>query len=447
MKKITRHLLAFSVAACLVAGLSACGNSSSEDTSANSAAEAIPVTESEDTASSADVESASSSALSVLPSGELVGIFKMVEMTSPDETFSADDLAQAETAGVVLYIVFSEDGSLYLNSDGEESTGTWDDSGITIEGEEVAYSLDGDTLVLTEDDVVLTFTRTTQEEIDAILANGVSDAESDTAASESDSDYVVGGDYSTEEKVLFETDDCVITITGYDTEDYYYGFIVNVRCENRTSDKTLGFSAGDAAINGYMFVPFFGDEATAGNSVNGEIEFDRTEMQQAGITSVDELTIEINVYDSETYDTLYNDTVTVYPTGMSADQVVYPERTPSADDTVVIDDDDVTFIITGMDHDDLWDAYEVTVYMENKTDRTLMYYWDNVAVNGAMIDPYWAKEVLSGKKAYAEIRFYDSSLEENGITDITSIEYKLGIRDADDWVSDNLVEETFTYTP
>lgn len=422
-----KKIAALGIAICLAAALCACGGTTNNNETGSTAA--------------STKETAGSS---------IVGIFKLVKMEGSDITLSEDDIALAESMGAVFYLDFSDDGTVKADLYGEESTGTWNKSSITLDEATMKYSLDGDTLTLTEDDVTAILMRTTQDDIDGILANAESTetaAEEEEAASDG---YHVEGTYSTDETVLVDTDDCAMTITGYDTDDPFYGLIVNIRCDNKTSDKTLNFRIEDAAVNGYMMTSIFPESVSAGNSANATLDLVGSELETAGITSVDELELKIRVYDDEDWSDVYEGTVTVYPTGKTADEIVSPERTSTDNESVAADDENVTFVTLGLERDEDTGTCYLRIYMENKTDKTLTFDLENVAVNGKMIDPYWAENVLPGKKAYSTASFYESDLEDNGITDIsqiTSIEYKLQVQDADDWSADYLVDETFTYNP
>ena len=135
---------------------------------------------------------------------------------------------------------------------------------------------------------------------------------------------------------------------------------------------------------------------------------------------------------------------TIYPTGHSAQTLVLPEHIPVAGQVVVADDEHVRFVI---ERGQRASGYTLQVYLENKTDRNLMYAWDQVSVNGFMVDPFWAMSVAAGKKACSEISFLDSDLERNGIEAVSDIEFTLLVSDYDDWAADYLLEKTFTYNP
>ena len=73
--------------------------------------------------------------------------------------------------------------------------------------------------------------------------------------------------------------------------------------------------------------------------------------------------------------------------------------------------------------------------------------WDNVTVNGTEVDPFWATELLPGTRAYSTISFSNSDLEANNITDISEITCDMTAYNADDWMADYLLEDTYTFNP
>lgn len=225
------------------------------------------------------------------------------------------------------------------------------------------------------------------------------------------------------------------------------GMQLRIQCENKT-DRTLLFSWDMVSICGFMYDPFWAEEVAAGKTVNSTIYLDTYELEQMDVTSVDEISFILRVVDSENWmePPLVEEACTIYPTGLNADTLVLPSRAPTEDQVVLVDNDDLRFVIEWADEEDT-SAYTVYVYMENKTDRNLMYSWDLVSVNDVMIDPFWAMSVAAGKKACSEVTFYRSELESNGITEVSDIEFTLLVSDYDDWEADYLLEETYSYTP
>lgn len=116
-------------------------------------------------------------------------------------------------------------------------------------------------------------------------------------------------------------------------------------------------------------------------------------------------------------------------------------------EVVAVDNDLCTIKITGIDPDNLW-GYTLNAYLENKSaDKTYMFSVSGAAINGVQSDPLFASEVAAGKKSNASISFSDSDLSDNGITDYTDIELTFRVHDSDDWMADDIAQETIHIYP
>ena len=113
---------------------------------------------------------------------------------------------------------------------------------------------------------------------------------------------------------------------------------------------------------------------------------------------------------------------------------------------ILVDDDNCTVKITGIDADNLW-GYTLKVFLENKTELELMYTVDCVSVNGFMCDPFWASTVTANMKSNEEISFSEETFERNSIETPTEITFTLRIYDNNNWEADYLVEQEFTIYP
>lgn len=135
------------------------------------------------------------------------------------------------------------------------------------------------------------------------------------------------------------------------------------------------------------------------------------------------------------------------PTTQATTQTtVPPTTTPVFREITLVDTDDVTVKITGIEEDAIF-GYTLKVFIENKTDKELMFTVENVSVNGFMCDPFWASTVDAGMKANEEISFSDKEFEKNNIEAVEKIQLTLRAYDNDDWTADDIVNETLTITP
>ena len=248
------------------------------------------------------------------------------------------------------------------------------------------------------------------------------------------------------ETVLADNENITFTVKSAEFSEHV-GLQLQVQCVNKT-DRNLMFSWDMVSVCGYMFDPMWAEEVAAGKTANSTVSFDTYQLEKMGIASVDEISFTLRIYDSENWmeAPLVQEAFTVYPTGLNAETLNLPPREEMGGQAVVAEDENVRFIIEWADAEDT-EEYTVYVYMENKTDRNLMYAWDMVSVNGFMVDPFWSATVAAGKKAVDTVTFYRSDLEANGIETVSEIEFTLTVSDYDNWEADYLVNTVFTYLP
>lgn len=250
--------------------------------------------------------------------------------------------------------------------------------------------------------------------------------------------------YSLPETTIVDDENCTFIIK--EIKETSYSVEVSAFCENKT-DKLLMFSLDNVVVNGYMNDPFWATEVAAGKKANQTIEFYTDGTTGLSIDQIDELRFDLLVFDSEDWEAphLVDDSFVVYPTGLSADTFVRPERVPYDNETPITDDENGTFIICAADPDSAY-GYTLTVFIENKTDETMMVSWDEVSVNGYMADPFWGCSVASNACAITEISFW-TTLEDNGIEEVEDIEFRLRMSDYDSMGDIVYLNDVFSYNP
>lgn len=248
-----------------------------------------------------------------------------------------------------------------------------------------------------------------------------------------------------EELVVVDNDECTIKITKIDP-DNMWGYTLKVYLENKSADKTYMFSVQSGAVNGVECDPFFATEVAPGKKSNNDISFTDATLKDNGIKEFTDIEMTFKVYDSNDWmaDPVALETVHVYPFG--EEKATTFVRESQSTDTVLFDDENVSVIVIGYANDSIW-GYTVNLYLENKTDKTLMYSVDEASVNGYMADPFWAKELQPGKMAFTSMSWSDTAFEENDITEVEEIEMIFNVYDQNDWMADRLIEETVTLKP
>ena len=109
------------------------------------------------------------------------------------------------------------------------------------------------------------------------------------------------------------------------------------------------------------------------------------------------------------------------------------------EEQVLLDNEYITFTITDAPKEDFW-GQSISVYLENKTDKTLMYALDNVSVNGYMVDVLFATEVEHDKKENTSITIFSNDLEKNKIETVENITFNLRVYDSNDWMAEPIID-------
>lgn len=254
-------------------------------------------------------------------------------------------------------------------------------------------------------------------------------------------------EYTIADYVVVDNDSCKMTVISC-TAKKSGGIDVKVQLENKTTDKTLVFSWDDVAVNGWVIDPLFAKSVAPGKKANDTISFSKSDFEKCNLTSADKVEFKLRVYDENDWsaDDIVEDVFCIYPTGLDDAAVKSPQRTSEANEVVVVDNEQCTFVIVKNYVDKIW-GYTLSVYLENKSDINLMFSWDDVSVNGFMIDPFWASSVPAGNKKVSTINFSSSEFEENGIKDVEEIEFSLSIHDDDRWDAKDIVNDVFSYQP
>ncbi len=248
---------------------------------------------------------------------------------------------------------------------------------------------------------------------------------------------------SFQEQTIVDNEYCTIRITGIDP-DNFWGYTLQVYLENKSADKTYMMSVDHASINGVSSESLFAVEVAPGKKANENISF-MTEFPE-DIGKYSDIILAFRVYNSDdwTEDPVTETEAHIYPYGKaSATQYRRPAQTT---DTVLVDKENVTILITGYRMDAIW-GYTADLYIENKTDKEIMVSVDGVSVNGFMIDPFFATSLSVGTAKFTSISWSEANLTSNGITQVEEIEMKLRVYDNNDWMADDIVNETITLNP
>ena len=239
---------------------------------------------------------------------------------------------------------------------------------------------------------------------------------------------------------------CSFTVTGTEMNEHL-GLQIHVLCENN-SDRPLMFSWNNVSVCGFMYDPLWAEEVSPGKKVNSTIGIDTYALEKIGINNVEEISFTLTVRDSEEFmePPVVEESYSLYPTGKTEETIKLPQYRHRDGETVIVDNEDLTFIIYEVD-DELADYYTLYCYAANRTGKDILLFWEDVSVNGFMVNPYWSVHIAAGKQAYSEIIFFRSELEKQDIEVVQDITFRLQASDSADWSADYLFDEEFTFKP
>lgn len=249
----------------------------------------------------------------------------------------------------------------------------------------------------------------------------------DTSAGDDKSDDKTSSDAVTvEEQVVLDQNDVKVTVTGMDSG--LFGPELKLLIENNSS-QALTFQVRDASVNGYMADTMISEDVAAGKKSNTDIKFSASGLAQCGITTFTDMEFKFHIFDSGSWDTyLDSDVITVKT---SADGSHIQEIDDSGE--VFYDADGIKIIGKGLSAKDSVFGPGLIVYIENNTNKGFTVQVRDTSVNGFMIDTSMSQDVVAGKRAITAVTFFSSSLEENGITDIESIETSFHVFEMEGW--------------
>lgn len=235
-----------------------------------------------------------------------------------------------------------------------------------------------------------------------------------------------GVDVSIEEQVLVDQDGIKITALEY-VKDSIWGDGIKVLIENET-DKDVMVGCNALIVNDYMINDLFASEVAAGKKSNETIYLSSSELKAAGIDTVGRIEIYFHVYDTDSYDKIFDsDCVTIETSAIDS-----IDMTANDEGTELYNDGGIRIIGKTVDENSFWGT-AILLYIENQSGNNVGISVDDLSINGFMLTPYFSTTVYDGKKCIDDITIMSSELEENGIESIDEVELKFRIYNSDSY--------------
>ncbi len=244
--------------------------------------------------------------------------------------------------------------------------------------------------------------------------------------------------YTLENEIVIDNEDFGFTVKRF-TVDGMYGVSAIADCVNKT-DEDVAFIWEYVSVNGIMYDAVLNETVAAGSSAEVEIKFHDDRFDTYGIRMVDELTFTLVICEDRTYKELYEEQFTLYPTGLDAVEPTVREALET--DAVIVENEDLSFVIIGVDEDNNA-GYVINCYAANHTDTSLRLEWKDITVDGS---------ALSGTTSFIKIApdkvaYWTLTLPSGELTDLTveKIGFRLIASDAAVWGGEHIYDAEHEY--
>lgn len=231
--------------------------------------------------------------------------------------------------------------------------------------------------------------------------------------------------------VLIDNSLVKMTVTGWE-RDKYGDFSVGFYLENKSDAKDLRYLIEGCAVNGVQIGYINGYDVAAGRNAFAEFDVVDEALEENGITEFTDIKFDIGVIEADNWEADYvaRESVSIYPEGI--DKAVRYEYVPEDTDVVLVDNDYAKIIAMGFDSENS-DFPGLSLYIENKTDKTLTFSIDSASINDIMLDPFYASEVGSGNMRFSRVEWEESMLTDADITEVEVIDFSLRVYDSESY--------------
>lgn len=201
------------------------------------------------------------------------------------------------------------------------------------------------------------------------------------------------------------------------------GTVMTVTAQNKT-DMTVYMRLMNLSVNSFMFDTLPTVALEPGELRQVQYTLPKTELEYNGITEICDLQFNLWVYDSEDFKTPdVADGLCIW----CESEPVYPQRMPLETDQVLVEDERYSVTITSMV---IGENVEMQVYLQNFSNKELLFIAPYGTVNGNVEDPLWAYNVSGGKQRNTTMTFPLKSLEGAPLSELV---VAIQIGDHQDW--------------
>jgi hypothetical protein len=215
------------------------------------------------------------------------------------------------------------------------------------------------------------------------------------------------------ETILFDRDGVRVTAKELITD--YWGKGISVLIENET-DKNIGIMSITYIVNNYMCMNFSFSSVAPGTESNDTIPLHSPDIVVKGIDVISDIAVSFLVFDNDSGENLFLTDEAVIPTSAYG-TVEQPEMEEGKE---LLNQDGIRIVGKYIDENSSW-GMGVLLYIENNSDKDLLFQCDDMVINSVSIFPFFSCQVNKKREALEAIAIMDFDLSDNNITEIKDI--------------------------
>lgn len=217
-----------------------------------------------------------------------------------------------------------------------------------------------------------------------------------------------------------------IKITLKDSEINPNNIKLPLLIENE-SNQTIVVQSRNVSINEVMADSILSAEVAPGKKSNESLDLYLLDSRTS-FESVSKIEFNFYIFDNDSWNEIATtDTITVDTSDSSYEYI------PNSDGETIYDENNIKVVYQGL-NDDLF-GIDALFYIENNSSEPICVQTRDSSINGFMIDSIMSTEIMPGKKAYTDMSFLSSELEENDLSldNFENLEFSFHIFNDNTW--------------
>lgn len=234
-------------------------------------------------------------------------------------------------------------------------------------------------------------------------------------------------------QLLFEENGISVHSLGF-VRDYYDNMALRLLVVNNNGNNISYTSNDSFAINGFMADAYVQGFVYAGTVYCEDVSIYQDELELLGITTPGQAAFQLVMREPDTYETLATTPILTVDSGEQGDFTA--KRNP--EDQLIYEGNGLRIYSQGAMEYDLNNSKTdlLKIYMEYTGSETIELQLDDTSVNGKEIFLFFSKYTLiPGTKNVCYLRGSIFDLEEENITQVNDIAFRIKIREEGDYVS------------